>query len=57
MGPGLAGVSMNASRPRLKHLERIVFNLIQIEDNPRPAQAGNIAGALNRVNPIQRNTL
>jgi hypothetical protein len=38
-------------------LERISFNLIQIEGNPRPAQAGNIAVALKRVNPIGRNTL
>jgi hypothetical protein len=30
---------------------------IQIEGNPRPAQAGNFAAALNRVNPIERNTL
>jgi hypothetical protein len=38
-------------------LERITFNLIQIEGNPRPAQAGSIAVALNPVNPIERNTL
>jgi hypothetical protein len=38
-------------------LARIAFNLIQIEGNPRPAQAGDSAVALNRVNPIERNTL
>jgi hypothetical protein len=35
----------------------MAFNLIQIESHPRPAQARNIAVALNRVNPIERNTL
>jgi hypothetical protein len=38
-------------------LGRITFNLIQIEGNPRPAQAGRIAVALHRVNPMERNTL
>jgi hypothetical protein len=37
--------------------QRIAFTLIQIEGNPRPAQAGNTAVAFNRVNPIERNTL
>ena len=41
-------------RPEIVALERIAFNLIQIEDNPRPEQAGNIAVALNRVNQIER---
>jgi hypothetical protein len=35
-------------------IEWIAFNLIQIESNPSPAQAGNIAVALNRVNQIER---
>jgi hypothetical protein len=49
----------NRSRenPAQKRPERIAFYLIQIEGNPRPAQAGNIAVALNRVNPIERSTL
>ena len=44
-------------RPEIVALERIAFNLIQIEDNPRPEQAGNIAVVARRVNPIERNTL
>jgi hypothetical protein len=44
-------------RESFVRLERIAFNLIQIEGNPRPAQAGNIAVALNRVTTIERNTL
>jgi hypothetical protein len=48
---------LSAAKEQLYCLERIAFNLIQIEGNPRPAQAGNIAVALNRVNLIERNTL
>jgi hypothetical protein len=37
--------------------ERIAFNLIQIEGNPRPVQAGNVAVAFLRVNPNKGHTL
>ena len=54
----LEWLTQNGQRPsRLRSLVRIAFNLIQIGGNPRPVQAGNIAVALNRVNPIERNTL
>jgi hypothetical protein len=52
-GSGSKTPSSLAMRP----LDRIAFYLIQIEGNQRPAQAGNIAVALYRVNPIERNTL
>jgi hypothetical protein len=39
------------------HLEWIALNLIQIEGNPRPVQAGNVAIVFLRVNPNKSNTL
>ena len=46
------------SRPldRLQALKRIALNLMQIEGNQRPAQAGNIAVALNRVKLVESKT-
>jgi hypothetical protein len=38
-------------------LERIAFNLIQIECDPRQASRWECGGAFDRLNPIKRDTL